>query len=141
MALTLPSVSRSGKLADAPRESSCLFSEGKRNYRRRDAVKNLVFSTVTASLSCFCDARGVLGPFFVRVVFVTRPEESAQPIALLPRDDVTMQVRNALRHFVVDRDERSVGAERFLDGAGNALHLGKERFDRVEITERLDVRA
>ena len=51
------------------------------------------------------------------VVPAPRPEETFQSIALAARHDVDMQVRHALAHTVVDRDERAFGAERGFDGS------------------------
>src|SRR3954464_3409545 len=66
-------------------------------------------------------------PFLVRVVLRPRPEEPAQAVALPARDDVHVQVRDALRDLVVDRDEAAVRLERLLHRAGDALHGSEDR--------------
>jgi len=77
----------------------------------------------------------------IALVFLARPEEAAQAVPLLALDDVHMEGRNALAHAVVHGDEGAVRAERRLEGARDALHVGEERRDRGgrQVGERLDV--
>src|SRR4051794_14449729 len=55
----------------------------------------------------------------VRIVTVgvARPEETAQPVFAPSRDDVHVQVRNALADPVVDRDEGAFRTEALLHRA------------------------
>src|SRR6058998_3862245 len=50
----------------------------------------------------------------VVLVLVPRPEESSQPVPSPPRDDVDVQMWDALAHAVVEGDERALGVEAFL---------------------------
>ncbi len=66
-----------------------------------------------------------------RRVLRPRPEEPAQAVTLGSRHDVGVEVRDALAHDVVHRDERALRAERRRDGGGDALHGVEERPDVV----------
>src|SRR6266567_8356598 len=49
---------------------------------------------------------------FLSTVPLPWPEEAAQPILVAARDDVSVKVRHALAHPVVDGDKRAVRAQR-----------------------------
>ena len=63
-----------------------------------------------------------------RAVLRPRPEESAQPVTASSRHDVSVQMRHALAHDVVDRHERALRVECRREGSSDALHGVKERF-------------
>src|SRR3712207_7702518 len=67
------------------------------------------------------------------------PRSTLFPYTTLFRSDV--QVRDALRHHVVHRDEGPVRVERPLDRAAEPLRGGEERLELVggQVRERLDV--
>ncbi len=56
-----------------------------------------------------------------------RPEETFQAITFISRDDVDVQVGDALADAVIDGDEGSFGFEGALDGGFQFLHGLKQR--------------
>ena len=79
---------------------------------------------------------------FVRVLIgAAGPEESFQAVALAARNDVNMEMRNALAHAIVDGHEASLGVHALGDGAGKKLHVQKERTDQLsrQVRKRLEM--
>ena len=72
-----------------------------------------------------------------------RPEEPPQSVLAIARHHVHVEMRHALAHPVVHRDERARRAQAALDGPAEALHLGEERLEQLtrEIDQRLVVLA
>src|SRR5437762_8935636 len=69
------------------------------------------------------------------------PEEAAQAVLAIPRHDMDVEVGHALADAVVDRDERTGGAERGLHRAREPLRLSEQRSDelRRQVDQRLVV--
>ena len=78
----------------------------------------------------------------ITLVLAPRPEEPAQAVLAHP-GDMRVQVRDALRDDVVDRDEGSLGAHRLGNGTAEQLGAGEERRQqrRRQVGERLVVGA
>jgi hypothetical protein len=79
--------------------------------------------------------------FFGVRVLLSWPEEASQAVALAPRHNVNVKVRNALAHAVVDSDKSALGAERWFHGAPEQLYDGKDRLHKRfgQILERFNV--
>src|SRR5262249_47976587 len=64
---------------------------------------------------------------FCVLIFLPRPEKPSQSILFPPRDDVHVQVWNALADTVVHRHEGALCAHRFLDGGTERGGMAEQR--------------
>jgi hypothetical protein len=60
---------------------------------------------------------------------VARPEETFESITFAARDNVHVEMRNALADAIVGADEGSLGVHGLLDSSGEHLHIGKNRVE------------
>ena len=69
----------------------------------------------------------------LRFVLIDRagPEKAAQSIFLAARDDVDVQMRDALADLVVYGNEGSLGFHALLDGGGKVLDVAEEFAGRI----------
>jgi hypothetical protein len=69
------------------------------------------------------------------------PKESFQPVSLAARNDVNVEMRDALADAIVDGHEGSFGVHPLHDGAGKKLDIQKERADQIigQVRKRLKV--
>jgi hypothetical protein len=81
--------------------------------------------------------------FLLVAILRARPEETLESILAPARDDVYVEMGDALADAVVYGDQGAFGAERFLDGAAERLGALEERRDvgGREVGERFDVAA
>src|SRR4051794_2108473 len=84
-----------------------------------------------------------LAHVFLRVVLSPWPEEPAQPVLAIARDEVNMQMGDALADDVVQCDEGSLGFHRRADRAREELGIGEQRLDQLirQVPDRLVVLA
>jgi len=87
------------------------------------------FTVAPACDGCVFDAPGVVRGLRVAGVPLPGPEEPAQAVFPAPRHRVHVQVGHALADHVVERDERSVGAERYRQGRADQPHPLEQRAD------------
>src|SRR5580704_14160508 len=79
--------------------------------------------------------------FFTRMR-LARPEEAAQSVLFAARDNVHMQMRNALADLIIDGYERSLGFDGLFDGVRQKLYVGEEWPEQLgrQIRQRCIVR-
>src|SRR5580704_10937908 len=70
------------------------------------------------------------------------PEETTQSVFLAPRNNVHVEMRNALADAIVDRDKAALSLHALLDGACEQLHVREERAGQFpwKIRQRFIVR-
>ena len=79
---------------------------------------------------------------FVRVLIgASGPKEAFQAVSLAARNDVNMEMRDALADPIVDGHEGALGVHALDDGAGKKLDIQKERADQLigQVRKRLEV--
>ena len=79
---------------------------------------------------------------FVRILIgVARPKEPLQPVSFAARNDVDMEMRDALADAVVDGHEAALGVHALSNGAGKELNIQKERADEFagQVRDRLEM--
>jgi hypothetical protein len=72
----------------------------------------------------------VQGEHFSFLIGAARPEKAAQAVLAFARDDVDMEVRDALTDDVVDGDEAAVCFHCCLHFSGEHLSVGEKRADQ-----------
>ena len=69
------------------------------------------------------------------------PEEAFHAVFSAPRNDMDVQMRDALADFVVDRDKGTLGAETGFNGPGDQLRVREQRLQhrRWDIHQSFDM--